>query len=124
MNSIERAGNLLLTARLDLDDAKVELKTSGGLSFEKYESLREDMSILEDVARKVRALMDSARINGGNLSFEAVEGRVHSVLDLKQELESFTDDIAPYVRIVDLSGALESIEAADSVPELERMFCL
>jgi len=123
MNSIEQAGNLLLIAKLDLDDAMVELKASGELSFEKYEGFREDVSMLEDVAQKVRAIIDSARTNGSNLPVEAIEDRVRSVLNLKQELEFFIDDVTPYVRIIDLCGALESIEAADTVPELERMFC-
>jgi hypothetical protein len=124
MNSVEQAGNLLLTAKLDLDDAMVELMASGELSFEKYEGLREDVSMLVDVAQKVRAIIDSARTNGSNLPVEAIEDRVRSVLNLKQGLQFFIDDVTPYVRIIDLCGALESIEAADTVPELERMFCL
>lgn len=123
MNSIEQAGNLLLTAKLDLDDAMVELKASGELSFEKYEDFREDVSMLQDVAQKVRAIIDSARTNGDSRPVEVVEDRVRSVLNLKKELESFIDDVTPYVRINDLCGALESIEAADTIRELERMFC-
>jgi hypothetical protein len=123
MNPIERAGNLLLTAKLDLDDAMVELKASGELSFETYEGFGEDVSMLEDVAEKVQVIIDSARTNGSNLPVDAIEDRVRSVLSLKQKLEIFIDDITPFVRITDLCGALESIEAADTVPELERMFC-
>jgi hypothetical protein len=123
MNPIERAGNLLLTAKLDLDDAMDELKASGDLSLETYEGFGEDVSMLEDVAQKVRAILDSARTNGSNLPVDAIEDRVRSVLNLKHELETFIDDITPFVRITDLCGALESIEAADTVPELERMFC-
>ena len=123
MNPIERAGNLLLTAKLDLDDAMDELKASGELSFETCEGFGEDVSMLEDVAQKVRAILDSARTNGSNLPVDAIEDRVRSVLNLKHELETFIDDITPFVRITDLCGALESIEAADTVPELERMFC-
>jgi hypothetical protein len=122
MNPIEQAGNILLTAKLDLDDAMVELKASGELSFEKYEDFGEEVSVLEDVAQKVRAIIDSARTNGSNLPIDAIEDRVRSVLNLKQELELFIDDVTPYVRIIDLCGALGSIEAADTVPELERMF--
>jgi hypothetical protein len=123
MNPIEQAGNILLTAKLDLDDAMVELKASGELSFEKYEDFGEEVSVLEDVAQKVLAIIDSARTNGSNLPIDALEDRVRSVLNMKQELELFIDDVTPYVRIIDLCGALESIEAADTVPELERMFC-
>ena|ERR1039458_5195222 len=123
MNPIEQAGNILLTAKLDLDDAMVELKASGELSFEKYEDFGEEVSVLEDVAQKVRAIIDSARTIGSNLPIDALEDRVRSVLNMKQELELFIDDVTPYVRIIDLCGALESIEAADTVPELERMFC-
>jgi hypothetical protein len=123
MNPIEQAGNILLTAKLDLADAMVELKASGELSFERYEDFGEEVSVLEDVAQKVRAIIDSARTNGSNLTIDAIEDRVRSVLNLKQELELFIDDVTPYVRIIDLCGALESIEAADTVPELERMFC-
>ena len=123
MNPIEQAGNILLTAKLDLDDAMVELKASGELSFEKYEDFGEEVSVLEDVVQKVLAIIDSARTNGSNLPIDALEDRVRSVLNMKQELELFIDDVTPYVRIIDLCGALESIEAADTVPELERMFC-
>jgi hypothetical protein len=122
-NSIERARNLLSTARLDRDDAMAELKAKRTLSFEKYEGFRGDVSMLEDAAQKLQAIIDSARTNGSNLPLEAIEDRVRSVLKLKQELEFFIDDVTPYVRIIDLCGALESIEAADTVPELERMFC-
>jgi archaellum component FlaC len=112
-----------LTAKLDLDDAMDELKASRELSFETYEGFGEDVSMLEDVAQKVRAILDSARTNGSNLPVDAIEDRVRSVLNLKHELETFIDDISPLVRITDLCAALESIEAADTVPELERMFC-
>jgi hypothetical protein len=123
MNSIEKAGSLLLIARLNLDDAMVELKASGELSFEKYRDLREDVSMLEDVAQKMREIIESTRTTGSNLLSEAIEGRILSALNMKQELELFIDDVTPFVCIIDLCGALESIEAADTVPELERMFC-
>jgi hypothetical protein len=123
MNAIEKAGSLLLTAKLDLDEAMVELKASGELSFEMYENFREEVSILENIAQKMRAIIDGAHTNGSNLAVEAIEDRIRSVLSLKRELEIFIDDVTPYVCIIDLCGALESIEAADSVPELERMFC-
>jgi hypothetical protein len=123
MSSIEQARKLLLIAKLDREDAMVELKASGKLSFEKYEGFREDVSMLEDAAQKLQAIIDSARTNGSNLPVEAIEDRIRSVLNLKQELEFFIDDVTPYVRIIDLCSALESIEAADTVPELERMFC-
>jgi hypothetical protein len=122
MNPIEKAGNMLLTAKLDLDDATVELKASGELSFETYEDIREDVSELEDVAQKVRAIIGNTRSNGSNLPVDAIEYRVRSMLNLKRVLETFIDDVTPYVRIIDLCEALESIEAADSVPELERLF--
>ena len=123
MSSIEQARKLLLIAKLDREDAMVELKASGKLSFEKYEGFREDVSMLEDAAQKLQAIIDSARTNGSNLPVEAIEDRIRSVLNLKQELEFFIDDVTPCVRIIDLCSALESIEAADTVPELERMFC-
>jgi len=123
MNSIEQAGNLLLTAELDLDDAMVELKANGELSFEKYEDLRDAVSMLEDVAQKVQTIINSDCTNGDNLPVEAIEDRLRSVLNVKQQLEYLIDDVTPYVRITDLCDVLESIEAADIVPELERMFC-
>lgn len=123
MNPIERAGNLLLTAQLDLDNAMDELKASGEISFETYEGFGEDVSMLEDVAQKVRAIIGTACTSGSNLAVDTIKDRVRSVLNLKQKLEIFIDDITPFVRITDLCGALESIEAADTVPELERMFC-
>ena len=123
MNPIERAGNLLMTTELDLDDAMVELKKTGEVSFETYEGFGEDVSMLGDVAQKVEAIIENARINGRNQPVDAIEDRVRSVLSMKRKLEMFIDDITPFVRIIDLCGALESIEAADTVPELERMFC-
>jgi len=122
MNPIERIGNLLQIAKIDVNDAMFELKATGELSFDKYEGIREHVPMLEDAAQRVQTIIDSASINGSNLPVEALEDQLRSVLSLKLELEFFIDDVTPFVRIIDLGGALESIEAADAVPELERMF--